>query len=426
VIAGDKLRTPRNVTGIMLKMKPVYLLMFVTLITHMSFFGARMDVALFALHLGASPATVGLLTALFGLLPVLLSISIGRWADRVGSRKPMLTGGTLLVIGMVTGFAFDNLIGLYLVALIVGIGYNFYFIAQQHLAGRIGRPEELATNLSLTSMSFSLSGFISPIVTGLSIDHVGTRPTFLILAAFAVIGMILVAANRSVFGSKSPAADPLHGAASAQSASGEGKAKGSAWDLLRQTELRRIYIVAVLSQATWDTFNVLMPIYGTEHGFSASLIGVVLGVFSIATLVIRLLLPVISRHLKPWQMLLISLGGSSVAYFGIPLVDSMTPLIALSIWLGFVLGLAAPMLLVLIHQVSPPARVGEAVGLRVTLMNGSQTAIPLAAGSIVSLLGLTSMFWMLALLFASGAWFNRARWHPDTAARSDDGERGRR
>jgi MFS family permease len=390
-------------------MKPVYLLMFVTLITHMSLFGARMDVALFALQLGASPATVGLLTALFGLLPLLLSINIGRWADRVGSRKPMLTGGSLLVLGTVIAFAFGNLIGLYLVALIAGLGYNFYFIAQQHLAGRVGRPEELATNLSLTSMSFSLSGFISPIVTGFSIDHVGARPTFLILAAFAVGGMILVALNRRVFASNSPATDRKADGAPAQAGSG----KGSAWDLLRQTELRRIYIVAVLSQSTWDTFNVLMPIYGTEHGFSASLIGVVLGVFSIATLVIRLLLPMLSRHLKPWQMLLISLGGSSITYFGIPLVDSMPPLVVLSVWLGFVLGLAAPMLLVLIHQVSPPGRVGEAVGLRVTLMSGSQTGIPLAAGSIVSLLGLTSMFWMLALMFASGAWFNRDRWHPD-------------
>ncbi len=402
----------------MLKMKPVYLLMFVTLITHMSLFGTRMDVALFALHLGASPATVGLLTALFGLLPVLLSIGIGRWADRVGSRKPMLAGGALLAVGMVVGFAFGNLISLYLVALIAGLGYNFYFIAQQHLAGRIGRPEELATNLSLTSMSFSLSGFISPIVTGLAIDHVGTRPTFLILAALAVCGMIMVASNRAVFTSKSPSGDQRHGAAQAPA----GKARGSAWDLLRQTKLRRIYIVAVLSQSTWDTFNVLMPIYGTEHGFSASLIGVVLGVFSIATLVIRLLLPMLSRHLKPWQMLLISLGGSSITYFGIPLVDSMTPLIALAVWLGFVLGLAAPMLLVLIHQVSPPGRIGEAVGLRVTLMSASQTGIPLAAGSIVSLLGLTSMFWMLALMFASGAWFNRARWHPDLPGRADGGE----
>lgn len=398
----------------MLKVKPIYLLLFVTLITHMAFFGTRVNVALYALQLGASPATVGLLTALFGLLPLLLSISIGRWADRVGSRRPMLTGGTLLVTGMLAGFAFGNLTGLYVVALVVGIGYNFYFIAQQHLAGRIGRPEELAANLSVSSMSFSLSGFISPIVTGLSIDHVGARPTFLTLAAFAVGGMIMVASNRAVFGSKSTAADPAHGAPAPA-----GKPRSGAWDLMRQTELRRIYIVAVLSQSTWDTFTVLMPIYGTEHGFSASVIGIVLGVFSAATLVIRLLLPALLRHFNPWQLLLISMGGSSVTYFGIPLVDNMAALIGLAVWLGFVLGLAAPMMLVLIHQVSPPGRVGEAVGLRVTLMNGSQTGIPLAAGGIVSLLGLTSMFWMLALVFLSGAWFNRARWYPDTRAGTD-------
>lgn len=397
-------------------MRPVHLLVLVTLILHMAIFGARMNVALFALQNGASPAIVGLLTALFGLLPLLLSLKVGRWADRVGSRQPMLAGSAILAVGLIIGFASGNLTGLYAVALAAGFGYNIYFIAQQHLAGRIGRPEDLAADLNLTFTAFSLSGFISPIVTGYAIDHVGSRQTFMVLATLAVIGMIMVAVSRKVFTSNT-----VNDRASGKSTPGQGggRSRFGAFDLLRQTELRRIYIVAVLSQSTWDTFNVLMPIYGTEHGFSASSIGIVLGVFSLATLLIRLVLTPLSLHVKPWQMLLISLGGSSIAYFGIPLVDDLVPLVLLGILLGTVLGLAAPMLLMLIHQVSPPDRVGEAVGLRVTLMSGSQTGIPLVSGSIVALLGLPAMFWMLALMYASGTWFNRARWHAGSPAAGD-------
>jgi predicted MFS family arabinose efflux permease len=171
-----------------------------------------------------------------------------------------------------------------------------------------------------------------------------------------------------------------------------------------------------MSQATWDTFNVVMPIYGNAHSFSASQVGSVLGTFSVFTLLVRLGLPAITRRITPWQLLLFSLAGSALTYFGVPLVSSMPPLLALAAWLGIALGVAAPMLLMVIHDASPPERVGEAVGLRVTMMNASQTAIPLAAGGMVALFGLASMFWLFGLVFMSGVWINRDRLRRPRAA----------
>ena len=379
--------------------------MALTMVMHMSFYGARMDVALFALQLGASAATVGLLTALFGLLPVLLSVSIGRWADRIGPRFPIQAGASIIIAGLMVGFAFGSLPALFVVSLVVGIAYNLFFVAHQQLVGRVGRPEELATNLSLSSMTFSLSGFISPVITGYAIDRLGAANTFLFLALFAAAGLVVVRFNRRVFPDTRFAAKHADATAAA-------RPRGRVMDLLRQPELRRVYVVAVLSQSTWDAFTVLMPIYGTERGFSASSIGILIGVFSLSTLGIRLLLPAISRRLKPWQLLLVSLLGSSISFFGFPLATGMGPLLALSIWLGIAVGVAAPMLLALIHHASPPDRVGEAVGLRVTMMNGSQTLIPLASGTVVTAIGITSMFWMLGLGLVSGWWFNRDRWRP--------------
>ena len=386
--------------------RPIHTFMLVTLLLHMPFVGTRMAAALYAIELGASPATVGMLTALLGLMPMLLSLRIGRWCDRVGIRRPMLAGGVVYLVGIVAGFGFGSLTGLVIMSACTGLGYSLYFVAQQHQSGRIGRPEELATNLSMSLMSFSISAFVAPLLTGFAIDGFGTRTALLTLIAYVVPGMLIVTANRTLFPD-----GPVHAKAPDAAPSGPGASRlDGIRSLLRVPDLKRVYVAAAISQMVWDTINLLMPLYGKAHGFSASEIGLVLGVFSLFTLVIRLLLPALSRRFKPWQLLILSLGGSSLSYFAIPLLDSMPPLIVVAAWLGIAIGVAAPMLLLLIHHVSPQDRLGEAVGFRVMINGSSQTIMPLVTGSLAAIFGLTSMFWVVGLLLASGAAINRDRW----------------
>lgn len=42
----------------------------------------------------------------------------------------------------------------------------------------------------------------------------------------------------------------------------------------------------------------LVPVLGHERGFSASAIGLILGVFAIAVALIRLAIPLIAQHLR--------------------------------------------------------------------------------------------------------------------------------
>ncbi|HEY3075972.1 MAG TPA: MFS transporter, partial [Burkholderiales bacterium] len=59
---------------------------------HLCFVGSRMTTTLFALKLGASELTVGVLLALFAVLPMLLSVTAGRIIDRLGPRRPVMIG----------------------------------------------------------------------------------------------------------------------------------------------------------------------------------------------------------------------------------------------------------------------------------------------------------------------------------------------
>ena len=64
----------------------------------------------------------------------------------------------------------------------------------------------------------------------------------------------------------------------------------------------------------------------------------------------------------------------------------------------------------LLYEASPPGRQGEAVGIRTTMLNGSQTFIPLASGAISAALGMTPVFCAASpLLLLGGAWFARQR-----------------
>ena len=74
------------------------------------------------------------------------------------------------------------------------------------------------------------------------------------------------------------------------------------------------------------------------------------------------------------------------------------------------LGLSGPLSLSLLHDASPPDRIGEVVGLRVMLMNSSQTAVPLFAGAIGAALGVAPVFWVLAAALLAGSYAIRHQW----------------
>ena len=123
-------------------MKPIYSLVLVTTLSHTVQVGARLAVMLYGVHLGASAATVGVLSALFSAVNVFTSVPVGRWIDRSGARVPMLLSAVMVTVGAAVGFLFDGLSALFAVGLLIGSFYNLTFIAQQRLAGQYGGPEE--------------------------------------------------------------------------------------------------------------------------------------------------------------------------------------------------------------------------------------------------------------------------------------------
>ena len=158
-------------------------------------------------------------------------------------------------------------------------------------------------------------------------------------------------------------------------------------ELLKHTELRHVLIATALVSMSWDLQTFVIPVHGTRVGLSASEIGFVLGSFALATFTIRLAMPWLSRRFTEWQVLTYTLFCATLAFGLFPLFSSLVPLIAVAFLLGLGLGAAQPNVMSLVHSRSPQGRVGEALGLRSTIIHGSQVVLPLVFGAFGSVLG---------------------------------------
>jgi len=331
--------------------------------------------------------------ATYALLPALLSVSVGRWIDRDGPNRPMLLGSAGVGLGTLLSFALPGLATLYLTAVLVGLAFMLINVAAYHAVGEMSLPEERPVNFSYVALGFSTSTFVAPMLTGLSIDALGYRAAFLILALFTVLPVTALAAGLL----------PAH----QRHQSPQAKRAGHVFELLRDAPLRRLFIAMAILTVAWDIYNFAIPVYGSQIGLSASQIGIVMGAFAAATFVVRLAMPFIAQRLQPWPLLAGSLLTAGLAYVAMPFTRSVGMLMLLTFVLGLGLGGPQPMVLTLLHQAAPAGRAAEALGLRTTLINTSQTVMPLAFGALGAALGVTPLFWGMAGAMLLGSLYAR-------------------
>jgi MFS family permease len=361
---------------------------------HLCFVGSRMTTALLALKLGASPLTVGALVALFAVVPMFLSVSAGRLIDRLGPRRPVMIGLAVLACGATLPFLFPSIGILYISCPLIGTSFMLLHIAMNSVFGAYGTPEQRAVTFSWLSLGFSISNSIGPLLAGFAIEAFGHAGAMLALAMLPVIGVVLLARRKRAL------PRPAHVAR---------ERAGGVAGLLRLPLLRHTLIASGLLNMGWDIYSFLMPVYGSRIGLAPGTIGVVMSCFAVATFVVRAVLTQLVRHVHHWLLIGSAMTVAGIAYFLFPLVQSVPLLMTLSFILGLGLGASQPVIMALLYEASPPGRQGEAVGIRTTMLNCSQTFIPLASGAISSAFGMAPVFTLIAALLLAGAWFARNR-----------------
>jgi MFS family permease len=378
---------------------------------HACMAGTRMAAPLLALREGYSPAAVGVLLALFAVTQVFLALPAGRFADRHGLKRPMGFSVMAAVAGASAAVAFPVFPVLCLAALLTGGATGAAVISLQRHVGRAASgPLQLRQVFSWLSIGPAVSNFVGPFTAGLLIDHAGAAPgslegyraAFFLMAVLPITSWFLVRRTREL--------PPVIAAT--------GGTQPKAWDLLRESTFRRLMLVNWFLSSCWDVHTFVVPVLGFERGISASVIGSILGAFAVAAAVIRMLMPLLAAHLREWRVLAGAMLATAVLFAIYPLMQSALGMGICSVLLGFALGTVQPMIMSMLHQITPEARHGEALGLRLMAINASSVLMPMLFGFAGALVGIAGVFWATGALVGAGS---RTAWLLQHSLPSHDG-----
>ena len=363
---------------------------------HACMAGMRMASPLLALREGYSPAAVGVLLALFALTQVFLALPAGRFADRHGLRRPVSYGVLAAAFGASAAVAYPVFPVLCLAALLTGGATGTATIAlQRHVGRAAGGGLQLRRVFSWLAIGPAISNFVGPFSAGLLIDHgggapgslMGYRAAFFLMALLPLFTWFLVRTTRELPALTAP----------------RDGAQPKAWDLLKRPMFRRLMGVNWLLSSCWDVHTFVVPVLGFERGISASVIGTILGAFALAAALIRVLMPLIAAHLTEWKVLAFSMLATAVLFGAYPVMRTALGMGICSVLLGFSLGMVQPMIMSMLHQITPESRHGEALGLRLMAINGSSVLMPMLFGSAGALIGIAGVFWITGAMVGMGS-----------------------
>ena len=376
---------------------------------HAGMAGTRMAAPLLALRDGYSPLSVGVLLALFSLSQVFLALPAGRFADRHGLRRPVAIAVAAAVAGAGLAATFPLFPVLCLAALLTGAATGIASISLQRHVGRAASGiGDLKRVFSWLAIGPAMSNFVGPIACGLLIDHAGRdagdttgyRFAFLLMTVLPLVSWFLVRHVKELA--------PMQPV--------DSSARPRTWDLVSTPSMRRLLLVNWAMSSAWDVHSFAVPVLGHERAFSASVVGAILAGFAIAAAGVRVVLPVFAARAREHVVVSMAMLLTALVFAVYPFMHAPLAMGAASVLLGVALGSVQPMIMSTLHQITPPERHGEALGLRLMAINASSVLMPLLFGTVGAVVGVSVVFWSVGAAVAAGV---RPAWQLRPPAQSD-------
>jgi MFS family permease len=373
---------------------PIVFVIALTSLYFIAMKGNRIVTTLFAVDLGAGPLETGILFALHGIFPLLLAISSGRIADRVDNRLLMYWGLGIYAVAMLLPFVWPTMMSLYLCAAIGGFTSMLFVLATQNYIGALADTAQTRTKyFSYYAIGESAGGVVGPVIMGYAIDHWTHPRAFVLLTAITVVTLVMTWLGRKLVPDTRAPASTTHD-------------KRSMGDLLKLPALRAALITNAVVMVGWDLFNLYLPVYMRNIGFSATVIGYVMASYGIAAIITRLLIPPVTARWGVNRMIAGALVIAAAAFVFVPLTVSPVLLMVLSFIIGLGVGCGQPLSMALAYNAAPAGRIAETIAMRLAVSYGAHVFIPTAFGALGSMLGLAPVFWLCAAALTGGSVMN--------------------
>jgi MFS family permease len=365
-------------------------------LTQAALFLARPVTSYRALALGADARAVGLITAAFALVPLVVAVPLGRASDRW---RPgwLLTGGIALgaVACALLGLA-ASLPGLALASAALGLGHLALTLAGQSLIARQSGDALHDRDFGLYAAAASAGQLIGPALAAVALSAAGHS-----LEDATTLGFLVAAGLMALAIPTSLGTDRL-GRAGRPREREEGRPL-RVWELIGARGVPAGMFASLAILATVDVLTAFLPVLGTQRGIPPAVIGGLLSLRAATSILSRVLIPWMVGRLGRARLLAASAAGSALLTAALPLAGDTAGLAVLLAVAGFLLGIGQPLTMSMVVQAVPEGTRGTALAIRLTGNRFGQVATPAAAGLVAGAAGVSAAFFMLGGLLGLAA-----------------------
>ena len=374
-------------------------------------------VPLFAVALGLAPVWVGVLVALPNVLPVLLAMTAGRWIDRGGAGRWLALGTGGMASAPLLLVLVPSVPSLALAQLALGVFQLFAALSSQSFVADLGGGRALERNYATYATLLSAGRLVGPLLAGVAIDAAGFRAAFGVAAAVSAFTFALawwIRGGVGAPGSERADIDAAGGVASGEGGAAVGEQDHTGTSLpaslppsygVREA-LRNVGVqLAVLSSSgvfvAISVKQAFLPVALQDLGYPATTIGALISFGALAAVLVRPLMPLVSRVLGgPARTLVVAMAAVAVAVGALGLVSSVVAFALLGALAGFGTGVGLPLSIVTVASHVDPRHRGTALGLRLSLNRAAQLAMPVAIGAVIGVAGFGVGFGLAGALLA--------------------------
>lgn len=344
-----------------------------------------------AVELGLSVVWLGVITAAFAILPIILAVKIGRFIDRGNDARTAWIGGGLLVVAC-AGFALSpSLIALLLFTSILGIAHLLLVISAQVLCTRQSGPGVMERMIGNYMVANAVGQGIGPFIVGWAGGSASIPPTHLLFWIGLSVS-VLTFASALMLRSGRP-----------RVRRGEGNKPIPVGDIARIPGIRVIFFVSIVTVAAQDLIVVYLPLLGAERGIAVDAVGMLLAVRAVASMFSRFLFARLNEMLGHMRLMALSTFGGAIAYMGLALPLPLPAMYGVIAAAGFALGISITVSIAgLLALASDEAR-GTANSLRMMGNRIGQFTIPFLAGLIAAATGVAGIFLVIGVSLAASA-----------------------
>ncbi len=357
---------------------------------------------LWALHLGASPIMIGTIVSARVILVILFSIYGGAMVDQFGIRRMIIllsavTAG-LWVLFPLFPFVWATIV----LQLVSGFIESTAWIGCQALVGNHlgGRPLYAGRFTS----TIRVGSFVGPVLIGIVWDNFGHTAAFWFLAAWSLTGVIIalfLPPDRVHPIAKPEKSEKIEEPVSKKTRSilPNFSDYSSTFKLLALAPVALVIMNTFFRQTGSGIQNSFYGVWLDQIGFSASIIGLLIGVSNGFSAVSALSVGFLTRFINAHVLLLVATTTAVVSIAITPLLGTVLTALIIAIAIrGVGQGINFPMMLSIASQAVSPAHQGRVAALRLSFNKFGGFLVPIAMGALVEVMGIENTFYLMGIL----------------------------